>query len=61
VNARGVFFGVVSALLSSTESGNGTVYRPQSLSRGQVLAWTPELTQMYGAPYVALLQATARK
>jgi hypothetical protein len=46
---------------SGNPQGRGTVFQPQTLTRGQVAMYTAELTETYGHAYTAMLQANAKR
>lgn len=49
------------AFLQSSTRGEGTIFQPQTLTRGQVAMFNQELTEAYGHAYTAFLQANAKR
>lgn len=59
-SAAKAFGNAFVAFLQASPGGEGTIFQPQTLTRGQVTMYTAELTETYGHAYTAFLQANAR-
>lgn len=48
------------ASLQSSAGGEGTIFQPKTLTRGQLAMYSQEMTETYGHAYTAFTQANAR-
>lgn len=49
------------ASLQASPGSEGTIFKPQTLTRGQLAMFNQELTETYGHAYVAFTQANAKR